>query len=153
MHPSVQWHDGNTGASALETTANLCSEWPSDGGTDEPVDAEGEGVLALDAALVLPWDALGVRSELSEAVSHPRITLEVVLQEVKVLDLLLLSGEGRWADFEDFVSLLREIVESLASFIVEARLAEGVVVGCVELAWHGVRLLFCLSDATMESYL
>ena len=153
MHPSVQWNNGNTGASGLESTADLCSKWPGNGGSYEPVDAEGECVLALDAALVLPWDTLRVCSVLSEAVSHPRITLKIILQEVKVLNLLFLGRNGRWAHFENFVSLFGKLIESLASIVIEARLAESIVIGCIELAWHEVRLLFFLNNATMESKL
>ena len=153
MHPSVQWNNGNTGASGLKSTADLCGKWPGNGGSYEPVDAEGECVLALDAALVLPWDTLRVCSVLSEAVSHPGITLKIILQEVEILDLLFLGRNGRWAHFENFVSLFGKLIESLASIVIEARLAESIVIGCIELAWHEVRLLFFLNNATMESYL
>ena len=94
--------------------------------------------MALQAALILPWDTLGVRSVLAEAVRDPGVGLEVILKEVKVLDFLLLRRKGRWTHFEDFISFFRDLIEPLASLIVEAILFERVVIRGIELAWHFV---------------
>ena len=95
-------------------------------------------VLAFKLALVFPWDAFWVRSVLSEAVGHPWVTLEVLLQELHVGTLLLLGWDGRWAHFESLICLLCQTVEFLTGFVIKSGLLEDVVICSVELAWHFV---------------
>ena len=140
MNPSVERNDRDTGARGLKATTNLSSDRPSKKRSKEPVNTEGVGVLALDTALVLPWNALRICSELAEAVGYPWVTLEILLQEVKVFNFLLLGWIRRWAHFQNLISFLGQLIKSLASFVIEAIFAESVVVCGIELAWHAVRI-------------
>ena len=136
MHPAVKAHHGDSGRVCLPGTADHGGNRPGEEATDHPVHGEGVLVLALDLTGVLPWNALRVASVLAEPVGEPRITLEVILEPVNVLDLHLGSGDGGRTDFKDLVGLLRHLVDLLVHMAVEGRLAEHRVVGVVELAWH-----------------
>ena len=138
MHPSIQRYDRNAGARCFEATTDFGSDRPGKQRSDAPVRHERVSVLALQAALILPWDTLGVRSVLAEAVRDPGVGLEVILKEVKVLNFLLLRGKGRWTHLEHLISFFRDLIEPLASLIVEAILFERVVIRGIELAWHFV---------------
>ena len=103
VHPSVQGHNRDSTFACFHFTADPGGEGPGEHASNCPVNAESERVLTLELSLVLPWDAFWVCSVLSESVSDPRVALEILLQEVKVLTLHLLSGDGGWSDFESFI--------------------------------------------------
>ena len=136
VHPSVEANSRDATLARLHAPADRGSKGPGKGRADEPVSAEGEGVLALETALVLPWDAFWVRRVFAEAVGDPRVTLEVFLEEVHILALHLLSWDGRRLELEDLIRFLGHLIELLAVLIIEGRLAEHFVITSVKLARH-----------------
>ena len=110
MHPSVEADGGDSTLARLHAPSKRCCDGPGEGRAEDPIQHEGELVLALDAALVLPWDAFWVRSELTEAVGDPRVTLNVFLKEVHILAFHLLRRHGRCPHLEDLISFFGHLV-------------------------------------------
>ena len=145
MHPSVQTNSRDTTLRRLHASADGSSDGPGESRAKHPVAHESILVLALNAALVLPWDAFWVGRVLAEAVSEPRVTLEVFLEEVHVLTFHLLGRNGRLPHLENLIGLFCQLVNLLTVLIIEGRLAEDLVVASVKLARHfSLRLVFCI---------
>jgi len=82
MNPSIKRDNRDATSCNFHSTANHSCNWPEEKTSDSPVDTESVLVLTLQLSRILPWDAFWVGSVLSESVGHPRVTLEVFLQEV-----------------------------------------------------------------------
>lgn len=136
VHEAVHMNDRYASSGHFHASANFCGDGPHEERANGPINEERILVLALKFSLVLPWDAFWVGCELAEAVSYPRITLEILPQPVNVLNFHFWSGESGGSILKDFISLSADLPHLFVLFVIEDGLAELEVVSAIVLTWH-----------------
>jgi hypothetical protein len=100
----------------LHATTDQDADGPEKSGTHDPVYGEVPFVGFLDVTSVLPGDTFGTSHIFTEAVSDPRVGTEGLLEEIHILILVLLSGNGGSARLKDFFEFALNLSISLISF-------------------------------------
>ena len=123
----------------LHASSHDASEWPRNNSTEYPVSKEGELVLLVYLAMVLPGYTLGTGHVLLEARSCPWVTSKVLGQEINVLVLHFLCWNGWRSQLQNLISLSNKLVLLAIFFAIVNRLSVDLVISVVVCGRHVIR--------------
>lgn len=136
MDEALIGHDGDASLVALHSTAEEDGCGVEHDSSYYPVEAEGVLVLTFHLTHILPRNAFGISSVFTEPIRKPRVTSEVISEEVHVRVFLFLVRFTSRSNFKNLVCFSLFLVASLLSRRVVLRLRKNVVVGAVKMARH-----------------
>ena len=138
MNEPLVRHHWNSALVVLHAATEHRRDRPGQETTNRPVESKCVLVLSLDCALIFPWNSFRASHKFTEAICDPGVTLEVILKEVHVLTFLLLRGDSRRFELEDFLDLALLFVVPLVLLRIVLRLGHPEVVSVIVLRRHFV---------------